>query len=582
MTSSQRPLRAARIAACLVLLPTVLSAGEAQPQASLWKAGPELVPAEVGADAVERRVRVVDLGDLAWTAGSRAARVVDLELFDNERVTLALEYRGSARTGASVWFGELEGSDDHLALAVQGTSAAGTLRLGTEFYRLRPVAGGKHILAEIDENLFAGCGTEERSSSSVGTGTGAAVSPATSESLGPVTYAGTTLPTFDVLVAYTPQVKNASGGTNGALALIDLAVLETNNAYQKGNAVAAMRLVYAYEVSYNDSGNMGSDLSLFRGKTDGSMDEVHAFRTAYGADACHLLVNSGGYCGIASLMTNVSNGFKSSAFAVTARGCATGYYTFGHEFGHNFGCTHDTDNAGSSSKPYGYGYRTPNNQYRTVMAYSPGSRVPTFSSPLTTWNGWTMGTAAKEDNGRTLTENGPTIAGWYPTVTAIVDCNENGVDDGVELALGLATDLNGDGILDECASLFVDVQEISIVPGGTQTLTLEAGAANAGRVYLLLGSFSGTTPGFPLGGVTLALNPDSYTNLLLATGGSPLTGLVGVLDAAGNATESFILPGGIAPISMLTIEAHHAYVVFDASAAPVFASTPASLTFDLF
>lgn len=399
------------------LTSSVCLAQSAQPSApQLWVGAIEVSPSSVRADSVERRVLALDMGDLLWATGSRQDKQLDLLLFDGEVMHLNLQFVHSARPGGSTWagtpIGTGYGESDSFYLAIQDGAVAASLRVGTDLFRVRPLATGGHIFAAIDESGFPTCGTElDPAKGHVAGGPPGE----TTELGGGGQMKGTQATYFDVIVAYTAAVRASSGGTSGALALVDLAVAETNSAYGKASVAPTLRLAHVYETPYVEGGDMSADLNRFQSKTDGFADEVHALRTQYGADSAALIVNSGGYCGIAYMMYSVTDSFKSSAFSVTARSCATGYYSFGHELGHNFGCAHDTSSQSSSSKPYGFGYRTPDNNYRTVMAYSPGSRVPVFSSPLATWNGYVMGTVSKEDNGRTLNENGSVISGWYPS-----------------------------------------------------------------------------------------------------------------------------------------------------------------------
>jgi hypothetical protein len=60
-----------------------------------------------------------------------------------------------------------------------------------------------------------------------------------------------------------------------------------------------------------------------------------------------------------------------------------------HELGHNFGCQHDRENSGGAtgaySSSYGYRFYGKNGvQYRTIMAYAPGTRLGYFSNPNVT------------------------------------------------------------------------------------------------------------------------------------------------------------------------------------------------------
>jgi hypothetical protein len=256
-----------------------------------------------------------------------------------------------------------------------------------------------------------------------------------------------------VLVAYTPAAKAAAGGLNGMLALIDLAVLETNTSYANGHAALLMRLVLAHETDYTETSSMTFDLNRFQSPWDGQMDEVHTLRDQVGADACALLVDDVDpmWCGYGFQGGwPAQPGFASVAFNVTKYWCATGHYIFGHEFGHNFSLDHDIPNNGSMHTPYGYGYVTPGGEYQTVMAIAGSPRVPVFSSPLADRDGFSMGEVDVADSGRALTENNFVISNWRPAQIPFADCNSNLVDDELELAFGSLTDADGDGVPDEC------------------------------------------------------------------------------------------------------------------------------------
>jgi hypothetical protein len=147
-----------------------------------------------------------------------------------------------------------------------------------------------------------------------------------------------------------------------------------------------------------------------------------------------------------------------------------------------------------------------------------------------------------------------------PRIT-FADCDGNGMPDSGDLASG-ALDLDGNGELDACQLLSVDVASISATTGGTQSFTMDAGAAHAGEFYFLAGSASGTSPGFGFGGVNVPLNVDSYTlSTLLAPGTPPLAGSFGSLDGAGKASASFTLGTGYAGLVGLNLD--HAFVTLD-------------------
>lgn len=157
-------------------------------------------------------------------------------------------------------------------------------------------------------------------------------------------------------------------------------------------------------------------------------------------------------------------------------------------------------------------------------------------------------------------------------------------------------DVNGDGQLDVLVgdpgtttsagavhvysgsqlALATDTHEVSLANQGVQTMSLVAGAQNAGKIYLVLGSMTGTTPGLMLGTLRLPLNVDPYFSLVLSVPNTPLlTPSLGQLDASGNATVKFTAVPQI-PASLVGTTFHHAYVVlsqtpFDlvSNAAPV-------------
>ncbi len=135
--------------------------------------------------------------------------------------------------------------------------------------------------------------------------------------------------------------------------------------------------------------------------------------------------------------------------------------------------------------------------------------------------------------------------------------------------------------------LTADVNAISVSAGGTQNLALDAGIANAGDRYALVGSMSGFTPGVDLGnGLLLPLNPDNYfvLTLLTATSGGlpPQNNFFGTLDASGKANADLTLPSDSNP-AFAGLILHHAFLVLPNNTRGgtfSFASNPVSLSLD--
>ena len=129
-----------------------------------------------------------------------------------------------------------------------------------------------------------------------------------------------------------------------------------------------------------------------------------------------------------------------------------------------------------------------------------------------------------------------------------------------------------------CITLEVDVPAISRLLGGTQVLSLDFGSAGANLAYAVLGTVSGTSPGFDVAGFHVPLQPDFYFDLTLHSPASvPLFPPRGFLDANGTALVSFILPLGLPPIVDGAILYHAAFLV-DTSPSLVAASNAAPLT----
>ena len=234
-------------------------------------------------------------------------------------------------------------------------------------------------------------------------------------------------PIIDVMVVYTPSSRNALGGTAAIEMLIESYITYTNTAYEAGGVGHRFRLVHTAPVQYVESGNSLTDLARLKNPNDGFMDEVHPLRDAWGADLVSL-INTSGSAGVAYQMQTLSPAFASEAFS--AIGADTGPITpglvFAHETGHNMGCTHNNAPGGGTGLfCYSYGYRTPDEQWRTIMSSSPGTFVDLFSSPDSEFDGQPLGIPGDgcppgaADNVRSLNEAAATVAAFRPTVVPL-------------------------------------------------------------------------------------------------------------------------------------------------------------------
>lgn len=102
------------------------------------------------------------------------------------------------------------------------------------------------------------------------------------------------------------------------------------------------------------------------------------------------------------------------------------------------------------------------------------------------------------------------------------------------------------------------VHVVSVGSSGSQILTLNAGPANAGRTYMVLGSTTGTSPGISLGGgLVLPLNGGTYFRFTRSNPNSAiLQNSLGTLDSNGKGAATFHPDASFQGQTV-----HHAFVV---------------------
>ncbi|MCA8967127.1 MAG: hypothetical protein KDC48_19765 [Planctomycetes bacterium] len=386
--------------------------------------------------------------------------------------------------------GHVPGKTSAVVLTIAGSGEVnGLLDVGDAQFALASTpAAGVQVLQSIDASQLppsmASCGLDH---------THAISSPLSGPQALVVGNSDCSLATIDIVVFYTPAARNGAGGTAAIETTIVNAIEQANVGHGASAAPVEFRLVHLAETNYAEVGS-NTDLSRFRSQSDGFMDEVHQVRDDYGGDLMHLIIEPpASFCGVGYLMTNLSAGFASSAFAVTVRTCIPNR-TLSHECGHNIGCHHDFANAGSTPiYPYSYGYRTPDNAYRTIMSYAPGARVNRWSGPNVTYQGYTMGVAGSADNVLSIANTGATVAQFRAT-RAPRWCQLGG---GVGGAAGLPT-LVGSGTIGQ--------------PGSLELRVANYGATGLGVLILGLQPVN-----VPLFGGTLVPSID-YTDTLIGTG----------------------------------------------------------------
>ena len=303
--------------------------------------------------------------------------------------------------------------------------------------------------------------------------------------------------TLDIMVRWTSTASVAAGGETAIGALAEAMIAISNHVYAASGVALRMRGVSLAPSTDPYTGDAGSPLSEMRTVGDGILDSVHAERDAVGADLVSLLTGTHpSYCGVAYLL---GGNTPEWGFSVTVWNCALGGLTFTHEIGHNQGCCHAPGDGGGCTTggvfPYSVGNRftaSDGVQYRTVMAYLPGTRIPRLSSPTVLFRNAATG-SGDADNARTLNETAATMANYRcsvadPRVRTMVESPLLAVP-----ALGGFTAFTATDVPQAAPGSYVDVVVVARgdLDAADEGLTLRIGNSNLGAVIGATGGSCG-------------------------------------------------------------------------------------------
>jgi len=373
------------------------------------------------------RARTVELdAELLADLLATPAQTVRMPLFDDLDLNVVFERQQTLEPGRCAWFGRIQGLEPSSVTLVlcEGVVAASVVAGPNGYFDLRPRPDGSYLVRQLDRAVMATCGmtpgglwadstagmpslTGARSVRRPGRTSSASLTTAADSevgrydaappgadgsqpiSAGRVAYVdgcddGTVI---DLLAVYTPDARQAAGGTAAMHALIDLAIADANAAYDRSLIDTSIRLVHRQEVPYDESGAAGTDVARLIDPDDGHLDDVPPLRDQYGADCVSLWVNSLDYGGVGFYPDSSLLGVGLSGITEMRQDNAA-LLIIAHEVGHNLWCAHDRDNAvGVPYADYSYGYREPGAAWHTIMAYPPGETIPYFANPNVNWPG---------------------------------------------------------------------------------------------------------------------------------------------------------------------------------------------------
>lgn len=354
-------------------------------------------------DEVRQQAVRINTTSLEHAAEAGGTRVVRVPLFDGRAVQLLLTAEPSSDPDATTWTGYLlDDPNSSVVATYRGRQLVADIWTSNGSYRVRPAASGLHRLAEVDLDrvqpelapvaVDLPAGPRGRrpglgSGGSGGSGSG---------------------PDLDLLFAYTPDARKASGGPSEiqsqVLNMVAWMNLSLANAGQTGRARVAGIVPTDYTTRSDDLLDSLQDLR----DGEGTLRALHDERERVGADVVVLLQEKGNGCGLSYLMQSPSSSFSSYAFSVVLRECTT---SLAHEVGHLLGAQHEAD-ATSVAGLYSYSHGLVDLKagWRTTMAtgracleqHASCPRIPFFSDPSVSFRGDLVGDAAASDNARTI------------------------------------------------------------------------------------------------------------------------------------------------------------------------------------
>lgn len=340
-----------------------------------------------------------------------------IKLFDDVTVTPIFKHFAPCDLGGFAWTGGLEdhGLSSFNLGVYDGVMAGEFTSVEAGSFMIRHAGDGVHFIYEVDPTQLVNDGPAIAADGATG---GLPFPQDQTDAPSAAPDGGDAAGDIDVMIVYTPNVRQDQGGHAGVRALIIAAVGNVNYHFANSQLGTRVRLVRFQEVAYNDTGDCESDLYYL----NGTLDYNRALRGPCGADLLTILVRgcSEPWARLGFQETSWS-GLKdadSAAHTLVVQGYATSG-TLAHEWGHNLGCAHHEGNGGSAGiEPWARGYYLYNGWwFNTCMAYQTGLyiRIPYFSHP-NIWYGAAVIGDANHRNAHLLSDSAPMASQKLGTV----------------------------------------------------------------------------------------------------------------------------------------------------------------------